>query len=142
MGGMQKSTASALARNRVFCHKNFMIQPDLGLSDQPHGDGRLGIIDIGSNSIRMVVYDQQKRSPVPIYNEKVMCALGKGLAVSGVLNPDGVELAKGALKRFLAMSRNMEVASLHIMATAAIRDASNGKVFAEYLEEEFDIDID
>src|SRR5579872_7401858 len=89
-------------------------------------EGRIGIIDIGSNSIRLVIYDQQKRSPVSIYNEKVMCALGKGLATSGILNPDGVELAKNALRRFLAMSRNMEVTSLHIMATAAVRDAKNG----------------
>src|SRR5271170_8068011 len=87
-------------------------QPEPELSGQSFRDGRIGIIDIGSNSIRLVVYDQQKRSPVSIYNEKVMCALGKGLAATGKLNPEGVEMAKQALKRFLAMGRNMEIASL------------------------------
>ncbi|NBX03174.1 MAG: Ppx/GppA family phosphatase [Alphaproteobacteria bacterium] len=105
-------------------------------------DGRIGIIDIGSNSIRLVIYDQQKRSPVPIYNEKVMCALGKGLSTSGVLNPEGVELARSALRRFLAMGRNMEITSLYVMATAAMRDARDGEGFARYLEHTYDIDVD
>jgi len=112
------------------------------LSDQPFRDGRIAIIDIGSNSIRMVVYDQQKRSPVPIYNEKVMCALGKGLAATGVLNPEGIELAKQAVKRFLALGRNMEIASLYVMATAAVRDAKDGETFARYLESMYDINVD
>lgn len=116
--------------------------PDLTAATNLPRDGRTGIIDIGSNSLRLVVYDQQKRSPVAIYNEKVMCALGKGLASSGVLNPEGVPLARDALRRFLAMSRNMEVNSLHIMATAAVRDAKDGKSFAKLMEETYDIDID
>lgn len=105
-------------------------------------DGRIGIIDIGSNSIRLVIYDQQKRSPVPIYNEKVMCELGKGLANTGVLNPDGVQMAKHTLRRFLAMGRNMGIAALYVMATAAVRDASDGEAFARYIESSYDIDID
>ena len=117
-------------------------QPNFELSEQPFRDGRIGIIDIGSNSIRLVVYDQQKRSPVPIYNEKVMCELGKGLASSGMLNPGGVDLAKQALRRFLAMGRNMEITSLYVMATAAVRDAKDGESFARYLEETYDIDVD
>lgn len=104
--------------------------------------GRIGIIDIGSNSIRLVVYDHQKRAPVPIYNEKVMCALGKGLSNTGVLNPDGLELARDALRRFLAMGRNMEVTSLYVMATAAMRDAKDGQEFARYLERTYEIDVD
>ncbi len=105
-------------------------------------DGRIGIIDIGSNSIRLVVYDQLKRSPVPIYNEKAMCELGKGLASSGVLNPKGVEMAKDTLRRLLAMGRNMEITTLHIMATAAVRDARDGTEFARYLEKTYDIEVD
>lgn len=114
----------------------------LEATDQPFRDGRIGIVDIGSNSIRLVVYDQQKRAPVAIYNEKVMCALGKGLATSGMLNPEGVELARTALQRFLALGRNMEITSLHIMATAAIRDAKDGAAFAQYLERTYDINVD
>src|ERR1700722_17387092 len=120
-----------------------MIQEsDIGANEPPFPTGRIGIIDIGSNSIRMVVYDQQKRSPVSIYNEKVMCALGKGLAATGVLNPDGVEMARSALRRFLAMGRNMEITSLYVMGTAAIRDAKDGEKFARYLEDTYEIDVD
>lgn len=104
--------------------------------------GRIGIIDIGSNSIRLVVYDQQKRCPVPIYNEKVMCALGKGLATTGMLNPDGKELARSAMRRFVAMARHMDIASLYVMATAAIRDAKDGAHFAAELETSYQISID
>jgi exopolyphosphatase / guanosine-5'-triphosphate,3'-diphosphate pyrophosphatase len=120
-----------------------MIEPtQFELSEQPFRDGRIGIIDIGSNSIRLVIYDQQKRSPVAIYNEKSMCELGKGLALSGALNPDGIEMAKLALKRFLALGRNMEIASLYVMATAAVRDAKDGEAFAHYLESTYDINVD
>ena len=105
-------------------------------------DQRIGIIDIGSNSIRLVVYDQNKRSPIPIYNEKVLCALGKGLAISGVLNPEGVVMGKEALRRFIAMGRNMEIAELHVIATAAIRDAKDGKDFTNWLEKTYDVKAD
>lgn len=114
----------------------------LEITDQPFRDGRIGIVDIGSNSIRLVIYDQQKRSPVPIYNEKVMCALGKGLATTGMLNPEGVTLARAALQRYLALGRNMEITSLHVMATAAIRDAKDGAAFAQYLEKTYDVTVD
>ena len=49
--------------------------------------GKIGLIDVGSNSVRFVVYDRLKRAPYSIYNEKVMCRLGSGLAKSGTLNP-------------------------------------------------------
>jgi len=104
--------------------------------------GRIGIIDIGSNSIRLVIYDQQKRAPVSIYNEKVMCALGKGLSTSGVLNPDGVQMARTALRRFITMGRNMGITSLYTIATAAMRDAKDGSEFARYLENTYDIEVD
>lgn len=110
--------------------------------DKHKKDARIGIIDIGSNSIRLVVYDQSKRSPIPIYNEKVLCALGKGLATSGVLNPEGVEMGKEALRRFVAMGRNMEIAELHVIATAAIRDAKDGRDFTRWLEEKYDVKAD
>ncbi len=112
------------------------------ISSRTAPDGRVGIIDIGSNSIRLVVYDAHKRSPVPIYNEKVLCALGKGLAVSGVLNPAGVEMGKTALRRFVAMGRNMQICALHVMATAAIRDAKDGREFTSWLEAEYNVKVD
>jgi exopolyphosphatase/guanosine-5'-triphosphate,3'-diphosphate pyrophosphatase len=121
---------------------NIANKPTPFLPTQSATDGRIGIIDIGSNSIRLVVYDAHKRSPVPIYNEKVMCALGKGLATSGVLNPSGVKMGKIALRRFIALGRNMQISALHVMATAAVRDATDGKNFANWVEETYGVKVD
>ncbi len=110
--------------------------------DHVSPSGRVGIVDIGSNSIRLVVYDQLKRAPVPLYNEKVMCQLGKGLASSGKLNPEGAIMARQAVKRYLALARNMEVTSVHVMATAAVRDATDGRAFAESLTREHGMEVD
>ena len=109
-------------------------------ADQSHG--LVGIIDIGSNSVRMVVYHALKRVPLPLFNEKYMCALGKGLARTGKLNPQGVGEAKMAIARFLMMAKRLSLASLDIVATAAVRDAENGKAFVAELERQHGITID
>ena len=73
----------------------------------PSRAGRVGVIDIGSNSIRLVVYDRVNRSPVPIFNEKVMCGLGRGLGQAGRLAPDGVVQAVDNLARFTRLLEGM-----------------------------------
>ena len=108
-------------------------------ADQPKG--LVGIIDIGSNSVRMVVYHGLKRVPLPLFNEKYMCALGKGLARTGKLNPVGVEEAKIAIARFLMMAKRLSVESLDIIATAAVRDAANGKAFVAALEAQHGVEV-
>jgi exopolyphosphatase/guanosine-5'-triphosphate,3'-diphosphate pyrophosphatase len=111
------------------------------LSGETTHEGRLGVIDIGSNSIRLVVYDAIKRTPLPLFNEKVFCGLGRGLATTGKLNPDGVKLAEACIARFLALVRIMDVVELQILATAAVRDATDGASFVEALERKYRIDI-
>ncbi|MFZ4540557.1 MAG: hypothetical protein ACOYNL_01950 [Rickettsiales bacterium] len=106
-----------------------------------HPKGLIAIIDIGSNSVRMVVYHALKRVPLPLFNEKYMCALGKGLARTGKLNPEGVKQAEAAIARFLVMANRLAVASLDIIATAAVRDASNGDAFVRSLEKTHGITI-
>jgi exopolyphosphatase/guanosine-5'-triphosphate,3'-diphosphate pyrophosphatase len=91
--------------------------------------GRVGIIDIGSNSIRLVVYDGAARAPAILFNEKVMAGLGRGLARDGALDEDSMERAIVALGRFERLARRMEVKTLRTVATAAVRDASNGAAF-------------
>lgn len=108
--------------------------------EMPH-EGRLGIIDIGSNSIRLVVYDGIKRTPLPLFNEKILCGLGKGLAITGKLNVQGMKLAEDCIKRFLALVRIMDVVELQIIATAAVRDASDGAAFVESLERKYRVNI-
>ena len=91
------------------------------------GEPRTGIIDIGSNSIRLVVYQGPERLPAIIFNEKVMAGLGRGLAETGAIAPAALDVAVNALARFAAVAREMEVSRLRTVATAAARDASNGR---------------
>ena len=80
--------------------------------------GRIGVIDVGSNSIRLVVYDRLARAPQPIFNERVLCGLGRGLARTGRLHPDGRERALENIARFVVLARHMGVGRLDILATA------------------------
>ena len=84
----------------------------------------MGVVDVGSNSVRLVVFDGAARSPAYFYNEKVMCGLGQGLGHSGRLNPEGRERALAALKRFALLGDAMGIRPLSAVATAAVRDAA------------------
>lgn len=90
---------------------------------------RVGVVDVGSNSVRMVVFDGAARSPAYFYNEKLMCGLGKGLAETGRLNPEGRRRALVALKRFSLLAKGMGIETLTVVATAAAREASDGPAF-------------
>jgi exopolyphosphatase/guanosine-5'-triphosphate,3'-diphosphate pyrophosphatase len=97
---------------------------------------RVGVVDVGSNSVRMVVFDGAARSPAYFYNEKIMCGLGKGLAETGRLNPQGRVRALAALRRFAMLAEGMEIAPMTVVATAATREAEDGPDFqAEVLRE-------
>jgi exopolyphosphatase/guanosine-5'-triphosphate,3'-diphosphate pyrophosphatase len=98
------------------------------------GHGPVGVIDIGSNSVRLVVYERLARSPTPLFNEKVLAGLGTGVAESGELAPDAVERTRGALRRFTALARQMRVKELDVVATAAVREASDGAAFIREVE--------
>ncbi|MEQ8967075.1 MAG: Ppx/GppA family phosphatase [Azospirillaceae bacterium] len=93
--------------------------------------GRVGVIDIGSNSIRLVVYDRLARAPMPVFNEKVMCGLGRSLAATGLLDPDGRRMALENLTRFTRLLEAMNVDRVDVLATAAVRDAADGRSFVE-----------
>lgn len=95
--------------------------------------GRVGIIDVGSNSIRLVVYERASRAPLPVFNEKVLCGLARGLDATGRLNPEGVEMALANIDRFATLAHNMKVTSLDLLATAAVRDAADGADFMREL---------
>ncbi|SEM60854.1 exopolyphosphatase / guanosine-5'-triphosphate,3'-diphosphate pyrophosphatase [Sphingomonas gellani] len=87
---------------------------------------RTAIIDIGSNSIRLVVYQGPARIPAVLFNEKVLAGLGRGVATSGAIDEAGMAAARTALARFAAVAREMKVTTVRTVATAAVRDASNG----------------
>ncbi|MBT4941201.1 MAG: hypothetical protein HON14_18815, partial [Rhodospirillaceae bacterium] len=104
---------------------------------RPSADGRIGIVDIGSNTVRLVVFDAPARLPVPIFNERVACGLGRGLGQTGQLDPAGVELALKTLGRFTNLAREMKVENFILVATAAVREASDGDSFVEEIHRSF-----
>lgn len=99
----------------------------------PHAEP-VAIIDIGSNSVRLVVYERLSRALTPIFNEKSMCGLGKSVASSGRLADEAVEQALKALRRFRKLADQMEVSEIRVIATAAARDAANGPEFVAAAE--------
>ncbi len=92
---------------------------------------RVGVVDVGSNSVRLVVFDGAARSPAYFYNEKIMCALGAGLGQTGRLNPEGRARALSALRRFMVLAEGMDLPPLTVVATAAVRDATDGPEFCD-----------
>ncbi len=109
-----------------------------GYRTEPPKYKPVGVVDIGSNSVRLVVYDGLRRAPAPIFNEKILCGLGKGLAITGKLNESSVVRALSALRRFRALLRQMQVEDVFAVATAAAREASNGAEFISLAEEALD----
>jgi len=93
----------------------------------------VAVVDIGSNSIRLVVFDGTSRVPLPLFNEKVLCGLGRGIERTGALDAEGMDLAFANLKRFADLVRAMGVRKTFAIATAAARDASNGASFVAQL---------
>lgn len=117
--------------------------PDAGLFGQPlfqdpsaRALARVGVVDVGSNSVRLVVFDGAARSPAYFYNEKIMCALGAGLSDSGKLNPEGRVRALNALRRFQHLAQGMGLLNLTVVATAAVRDADDGADFCAEVRRE------
>lgn len=89
----------------------------------------IAVIDIGSNSVRLVVYEGLTRALTPVFNEKALCGLGREVLSTGRLAEDAVERALAALKRFRALCEAMQVGRILALATAAARDAENGPAF-------------
>ena len=94
----------------------------------------IGVIDIGSNSVRLVVYDGAVRAATPIFNEKVLAGLGNSIATTRQLGAESVERALEALTRFRAVARVLKVKNLRVLATAAVRDAEDGSLFIQEAE--------
>lgn len=103
--------------------------------------GRIGVVDIGSNTVRLVVYDVPNRMPVPMFNEKSECRLVEGLAETGNLSEKGVERAIHSLRRFIALASAMDVDVLDLIATAAVREAADGEDFVRRIYDEFGTDV-
>jgi exopolyphosphatase/guanosine-5'-triphosphate,3'-diphosphate pyrophosphatase len=111
-----------------------------GVDADPTAQGRIkgarpvAVLDIGSNSVRLVVYERHARALTPLYNEKSACALGRGIAQSKRLADANMDKALEAMKRFALVARMMRVGKVYILATSAVRDAANRDSFVSAVE--------
>ena len=104
---------------------------------QSNKKSKQAIIDLGSNSVRMLIYDNFKISPIPVFNEKAVCKLGKNLDKSKKLNPDGIKGSLKVLNRFKEILDISDVQDLEIIATAAFREATDASEFLREIEKIF-----
>ena len=111
-----------------------------GVDADPTAQGRIkgakpvAVLDIGSNSVRLVVYERHARALTPLYNEKSACALGRGVGQTGRLADANVAQALNAIKRFALVCRMMRVGKVFVLATSAVRDAANREEFVGAVE--------
>jgi len=110
-------------------------------SDIPASDSRVGVVDVGSNSVRLVIFDGASRSPAYFFNEKVLCGLGRGLQETGRLNPDGRVRALAALDRFQTIAEGLGITPLMAVATAAMRVAEDGEEFRREILDKVGMDL-
>ena len=94
---------------------------------------RSAVIDLGSNSVRLVVFEGTGRNPIPIFNEKAVLRLGRGMQTTGLLNADAVQQAVTVMNRYAAIAEAMHASPFEVLATAAVREAANGAAFVEAL---------
>lgn len=111
---------------------------DLPGSAWPIGAGnvqrwRAGVVDLGSNSVRLVVFEGRNRHPLAIFNEKAVLGLGRGLPQTGRLNEQAIAPALTVLARYHAAARAMRADPVEVLATSAVRDAENGADFVAAL---------
>lgn len=114
----------------------------------PRGDSaaraegrQAAVIDVGSNSVRLVIYRVDGRALWTIYNEKVVAGLGRDLPTTGRLNSDGVEAAIAALRRFRSVLDGWKAEEVTTAATAAVREAADGKAFLKRVEAETGLEV-
>ena len=103
---------------------------------------RIGIIDIGSNSIRLVVFDGPKRSPLYLYNEKVFFRLGMQSFGKKAFDTATTKAVSRIINRYVAICRNMEINKIIMFGTSALREASNSDVLVEVIRKNTNIRVD
>jgi exopolyphosphatase len=112
----------------------------------PRGDSRpesrqAAVIDVGSNSVRLVIYRLDGRAIWTVYNEKALAGLGRDLPSTGRLSPDGVEVALTAIRRFRALLDGWRAEDVTAAATAAVREAADGPAFLKRVREETGLNV-
>jgi exopolyphosphatase/guanosine-5'-triphosphate,3'-diphosphate pyrophosphatase len=102
---------------------------------------RAAVIDVGSNSVRLVVYRLEGRAIWTLFNEKALAGLGRDLPQTGRLSPEGVEIALAALRRFRAVLKGFGDHEIFAAATAAVREAADGQAFLRRVRTETGLQV-
>ena len=110
------------------------MEPTAVPHPRPSHARAVAVIDIGSNSIRLVIFDRLENALVPLYNERVFCALGRGLAAGALLDAEAMHEATRTVTRFARLAESLGVGDTELIATAAVRDARNGPSLVEDIE--------
>lgn len=108
---------------------------------EPTASRDAAVIDIGSNSVRLVLYRLEGRAVWTVYNEKVLAGLGRDLPRTGRLSEAGIGDTLPALKRFRAVLDAVRPSELHVVATAAVREATDGRVFCDRVAAETGLNV-
>jgi exopolyphosphatase/guanosine-5'-triphosphate,3'-diphosphate pyrophosphatase len=111
------------------------------MSSRPGPNRDVAVVDVGSNSVRLVLYRLEGRAIWPVFNEKVLAGLGRDLPRTGRLSPEGVAAALGALRRFRVVLEGAPPDQLFVTGTAAVREASDGPAFVERVWAETGLNI-
>jgi exopolyphosphatase/guanosine-5'-triphosphate,3'-diphosphate pyrophosphatase len=101
------------------------------------GSHRVAVIDIGSNSTRLLIADVAEGRVTEVERQSRVTRLGRGVDLSGQLSAEAIEAACGAIADYVAICRDNGVETIEAIATSAVRDASNGSAFAAELRERF-----
>ena len=109
--------------------------------NSPDTQNHIAVVDIGSNSVRLVVYDGLRRTPLPLFNEKVFCGLGRSVSATGKIDEEAADRTVATLRRFAMLLEAMQVDQVQAVATAAVRDAENGTEFVRKLSSESGFDV-
>jgi len=118
-----------------------LASPNVASAATEAGRPYVGVIDIGSNSVRLVVYDGLTRAPAPVFNERVLCGLGRSISTTGRLDPDGIDIALRTLCRFQTIASDLGAELIDTVATAAVRDASDGADFEARLKRDLGLPV-
>jgi exopolyphosphatase/guanosine-5'-triphosphate,3'-diphosphate pyrophosphatase len=99
------------------------------------GAVRRAVVDLGSNSVRLVIFEGEARNPVQIFNEKAVLRLAKGMTRTGQLDAGAMAQAETVMRRYVAIVKAMGAGPMEVLATSAVRDAENGPEFVRLMQQ-------
>jgi exopolyphosphatase/guanosine-5'-triphosphate,3'-diphosphate pyrophosphatase len=101
------------------------------------GSQRVAVIDVGTNSTRLLVADVARGRVAPVERRSTVTRLGRGVDLSGHLAAEAIEDTCGAIDTYVGLIAEHGAGAVDAIATSAVRDADNGSAFVAELRERF-----